>query len=502
MDEPYGILIVNKKWVKYMKEFLAMHGSLEYEVISGSHSYGTNVKDSDVDIRGVFIPHKESLFRMDGANFVSNPSEEDSSYFSIQKFVSSVINGDPNVLELIFVDEKHVKHMGKFAKFMRDNATHFVSKNIYGTFSSFAKMQEVKLYNKIRNNHQGTRRATIDRYGYDTKHAMHTVRVYDMGTELLLQGTTTTYRPNREELLDIRNGRYTLEEFETILDDRKNKFRDAYQKSTLPEEPDTDYINSWLVDTLAEHYGIEYMPHSRKVFRFLPFKYAVVENNTILSVKNLFQRKEDPSDFTNVVLPTKEVVFGISKFTSFGFDNTSVYSLAHLADMTYKSHPRALDLLYISDRYIVHKSPSWDRFKDVLVKLVSTSILQSKTKAYVESNLKRMKNAPPQSFGHTELVERFGYDTHLAAQLYAHLQTATTLVMKGEVPDSRADMAFLYEILHGHFATLEDFSEHMHKKLHEFFAACNHSAIPNKSDMNMYKSAIADILEQHLRGEI
>ena len=50
------------------------------------------------------------------------------------------------------------------------------------------------------------------RYGYDCKHAMHLVRLIRMGREILTTGEINVYRPDREELLRIRNGAWPYDE--------------------------------------------------------------------------------------------------------------------------------------------------------------------------------------------------------------------------------------------------------------------------------------------------
>jgi len=49
-------------------------------------------------------------------------------------------------------------------------------------------------------------------HGYDTKHAMHLVRLMRMGKEALTEGKITVKRPDAEELLYIRSGGWTYDE--------------------------------------------------------------------------------------------------------------------------------------------------------------------------------------------------------------------------------------------------------------------------------------------------
>lgn len=51
-----------------------------------------------------------------------------------------------------------------------------------------------------------------EKYGYDTKHAMHLVRLLRMGKEILETGQVHIKRPDAAELLQIRNGALSYEE--------------------------------------------------------------------------------------------------------------------------------------------------------------------------------------------------------------------------------------------------------------------------------------------------
>jgi len=58
--------------------------------------------------------------------------------------------------------------------------------------------------------HRNEKRSVLEeQFGYDTKHAMHLVRLLRMGEEVLTTGQILVKRPDAEELLAIRNGSMT-----------------------------------------------------------------------------------------------------------------------------------------------------------------------------------------------------------------------------------------------------------------------------------------------------
>lgn len=81
-----------------------------------------------------------------------------------------------------------------------------------------------------------------------TKHAMHLVRLLIMGTEILEGKPVTTYRPEREFLLDIRNGKYTYKQIFEMVDEYEKKFNYAKENSPLPQKPNYNKINELIME--------------------------------------------------------------------------------------------------------------------------------------------------------------------------------------------------------------------------------------------------------------
>lgn len=78
-------------------------------------------------------------------------------------------------------------------------------------------------------------------FGYDTKHAMHLVRLMRMAEEILTTGEVKVKRPDAKELLDIRGGAWSLEDLLKWAEEKDELIRgDLYRKSKLPHSFDRD----------------------------------------------------------------------------------------------------------------------------------------------------------------------------------------------------------------------------------------------------------------------
>jgi predicted nucleotidyltransferase len=81
---------------------------------------------------------------------------------------------------------------------------------------------------------------------YDTKNIMHTFRLLDMALEIAVEGVVRVRRPNATWLLEVRDGKFSYDEILAITEERLLAIREAFEKSSLPEEPDRERITDLL----------------------------------------------------------------------------------------------------------------------------------------------------------------------------------------------------------------------------------------------------------------
>lgn len=83
------------------------------------------------------------------------------------------------------------------------------------------------------------RSALEEEFGFDTKHAMHLVRLLRMGKEALETGEINVRRPDAVELLSIRNGAWSYDEIVKYAEEMDNEVCNVLYKTTsLPKVPD------------------------------------------------------------------------------------------------------------------------------------------------------------------------------------------------------------------------------------------------------------------------
>ena len=117
-------------------------GRLLYEYIRGSHLYGLNNEDSDVDTSGVFVCTRDELFGCFGYKPQVTDSRHDNTWFEIGELIRLLLKSNPTVMESLFVPKDKV--LGQIHPLMQmviDNKEQFISKQCFNPFFGYAKSQ-------------------------------------------------------------------------------------------------------------------------------------------------------------------------------------------------------------------------------------------------------------------------------------------------------------------------------------------------------------------------
>lgn len=97
-----------------------------------------------------------------------------------------------------------------------------------------------------------------DKFGYDSKDAMHLVRLMRVGYECLTEGVYKVKRSDAKELLEIRAGKWTYEEIYNYAKDFDLKIKKEVEKSHLPENVDRKKAAELIIEIQDSGWG--YVP--------------------------------------------------------------------------------------------------------------------------------------------------------------------------------------------------------------------------------------------------
>lgn len=92
------------------------------------------------------------------------------------------------------------------------------------------------------------------KFGYDTKHALHLVRLLRMCREILVEGKVYVRRPDAEELLQIRAGAWSYEELVAWAMAQDTELYEVMKTSPLPVQPDRKRIDALCLELIEDSF--------------------------------------------------------------------------------------------------------------------------------------------------------------------------------------------------------------------------------------------------------
>jgi len=322
--------------------------------LAGSKSYGTNTPESDTDYRGIFFADRKSIntpwFKIEQ---ITDPTEEDTVFFELSKFMKLAVDQNPNVIETLWVPNDCVVKSTPVYELLRSHRHALLSSRAALTYSGYglSQLKRIKGHNKWINNpepqdapkqrdylflvHNNTpdkilkfnidefesdhrlisvgnnvfmviddkgtnlcnddgslnysrvdgsekkykllvrfdkdgykvskekhrqywdwvsnrnaKRSVFESsFGYDTKHAMHLIRLIRTAQEILTDEHILVRRPDASELLEIRNGKWSYDELLKYAEDMNVNIRTVLLKNTnLPTNVDLNFASNLLLD--------------------------------------------------------------------------------------------------------------------------------------------------------------------------------------------------------------------------------------------------------------
>ena len=347
--------------MKFRQPHEMLQDNLIVKHLAGSKSYGTNIESSDTDIRGIFCGDQNYLRSpWLSCNEISIPEEQDTKYYELTKFMTLVVEQNPNILETLWIDEKDILQSSEAYKHLQQNRDLLLSSKCAFTFSGYAHSQLTRIKNhgkwinnpqpqsppnqtdyisliqsfvdekilKItpqilhtynhnhrlipygnnifgvyhdpsnkhtiyndtnklntvfvgnrenlgyplfiikfnediytqdkkehtnywtwKNNRNQVRSELEQKFGYDTKHALHLIRLMTMCKEILTNHVVNVKRPDAKQLLEIREGKYTYDEIITMADQLESEVKSLYNTTTLRKSVDTAVAAELLIQT-------------------------------------------------------------------------------------------------------------------------------------------------------------------------------------------------------------------------------------------------------------
>ena len=217
---------------------LATHGLFQRIILRcviGSRAYGLDSDESDTDRRGIYLPTADLQWSLYGVPEQLEDEGTQEAYWELQKFLIMALKGNPNVLECLYTPL--VEFATPLAQELIDMRSVFLSRVVYQTYNGYVGSQFKRM------------QADIRKHGsVKLKHVMHLIRLLLSGIHVLREGfVSVNVGDHRDKLLEIKSGAMTWDDVEAWRLSLHKEFDRALEQTSLPERPDYERANEFLV---------------------------------------------------------------------------------------------------------------------------------------------------------------------------------------------------------------------------------------------------------------
>ena len=238
-------------------ELIALSGfeqpqNLSHLFVGGSELHGAKFgQTDDTDLYGVYLEDPEHALGLDpqehfvwstaGDERRNGPDDVDITLYSLRKWAGMAAKGNATALHFLFAEPKEVDP--KAWRKIQAKRELFLSRNSAKQFIGFADDQFKRLTGEKGTGKKGQRPEYIGKYGYDTKAAMHGLRLLYECLELMAHKRITLPRPEKNLLIEIRSGEWPLERVLVHAKKLTAEVEEGVSTSSLPETVDRDAIS-------------------------------------------------------------------------------------------------------------------------------------------------------------------------------------------------------------------------------------------------------------------
>jgi uncharacterized protein len=230
-------------------------GNLVHLFVGGSELHGAKVHGTDdLDIYGVYIEPPEKVLGLEsfphfvwstaGNDCRNGPDDVDVTLYSLRKWAEMACKGNPTALHFLFT--KNAIQNDVWAQVVAHREV-FLARSCMKQFIGFADDQLKRMSGGKGRGKKGQRPELEEKFAYDFKAAMHALRLLGECKELIADGQITLPRPEREFLVRVRTGQYSMAEVRSMAQEHFAECEEAVSHSPLPEEIDRTAISQLII---------------------------------------------------------------------------------------------------------------------------------------------------------------------------------------------------------------------------------------------------------------
>ena len=206
-----------------------------FRCVVGSRAYGLDTNDSDTDRRGFYLPPADLQWSLAGVPEQLENDEQQEVYWELGKFIKLALKANPGILDCLY--SPLIEHTTELAGELLSMRDVFLSKLVYQTYNGYVLSHFKRMEQDVRTTG-----------AIKWKHPMHLIRMLLAGITILREHVVPVYvNEHRDRLMMIRRGVMSWDEIDEWRMELHREFDDAFMKTSLPERPDFDRANAFLI---------------------------------------------------------------------------------------------------------------------------------------------------------------------------------------------------------------------------------------------------------------
>lgn len=202
----------------------------------------------------------------------SRGGDLDLTVFSLRKYVRLALKGNPTVLNLLFIPPMECVTRSARGAQLQELAPFIVSREAGKAYLGYLQAQRQRLTGE-RGQKDVNRPELVQKYGFDTKYAMHMLRLGYQGVEILETGRLSfpMREPERTWLFGVRQGGATMQDCLTRAGELEQQIKDLLTDSPLPEKPNRPAVEQWMIETYFQMWKAAEFTRFPKLSAPMPF---------------------------------------------------------------------------------------------------------------------------------------------------------------------------------------------------------------------------------------
>jgi predicted nucleotidyltransferase len=236
--------------------------------VGGSALHGAKIEGyDDLDIYGCYIEPPECILGIQAIEYFcwssgsqgekNTANDVDVTMYSLHRWAELMMKGNPAILHYLYASNRGAPSSSVWSSVILPIRGALLSKKSARQYLGFANSQRMRLTGERGMGRHGQRPDLVEKYGFDTKFAMHYVRLLYECRELLRDKRLTLPLPEKDLLIAIRTGHYSQDEVFAIGDDLRIECEKLMDNSDLPELPDVSFLSRTVADAYLMHWTHE-----------------------------------------------------------------------------------------------------------------------------------------------------------------------------------------------------------------------------------------------------